>query len=102
MVEAVAGRDRGGETVGVFICGGPSPAVTLAFSAPSGKEVEFSPAVASALRSNLIKRYGLGPADLNAAKGDPMVWACTSRFAFGKYYDSAGGATGKYHLPAID
>lgn len=77
LTEAVIFSENGRRTVGVFVCGGPSIPVELAFFESGGQItiVPFSPSAAAALRSNIIKRYRPTPAELT--DHDPLYWSCS-------------------------
>jgi hypothetical protein len=63
-----------GSTVGVFVDGGTCQQIRAAYDLASKREVPFS-AVEGAVRSAIIKEYGVSPNELKTAGGDIFKWA---------------------------
>ena len=101
LVEAVPLQLNRQDAVAILICGGPGPVLELAFAVPSGKPLPFTPSIAAAVRSGLVRRYALGPSDLAPAGGDPAKWACSGSYgAFRRFYDLTDGLSKS--LPVIE
>jgi hypothetical protein len=63
-----------GPVVGVFVDGGYCQQIEAAYDVESNRAVPFS-AAEVAVRSAVVREYGVGPGELKASGGDVLAWA---------------------------